>query len=105
MPDELSPQRWAVYCVKVYVDGQVRHTFGAGDVEDLRLGLRGWLALLLLRAGGGFVQVQCLNTVSQQWVDPSLPDPDADTPVRWGKEWGGMLNVELRFTVGLGDRV
>lgn len=101
-----NSQLWAVYCVKVWEDQVLTQTVGAADVDGLRAVVRGLvLTLLARRQAAPFVQVQCLNVLSQKWVDPSLSDPDVDTPARWSADWGGMLNVELRVTVGLGDRV
>lgn len=100
------PQAWAAYCVKVHVDGALRHAFGAADVDDLRALVR-MVALMMFgrTPPPGHVQFQVLNVLTQRWVDPSLPAPDVDTQVRWPADWTGWMNMELKVHGGLGGEL
>lgn len=101
-----TPQLWAVYCVKAFVDGTLRHALGASDVDDLRTLVRMVALMMFGRSPApGHVQFQVLNVLTQQWVDPSLPNPDVDSRVRWPADWNGWMNMELKVHGGLGGEL
>jgi hypothetical protein len=96
-------QQWATYCALFWIDGKPGPVVGAGCLADFRLMIRAVLAMLLLRRDGApFVQLQCIDKTgaSEAWIDPTTDDQG-----KWAADWNGMLNAELRFGLGLGDKV
>lgn len=96
-------QQWATYCALFWIDGKAGPVVGAGCLADFRLMIRAALAMLLVRKDGApFVQLQCLDKTAspERWIDPTTDDQS-----KWPADWNGMLNAEMRFGLGLGDKV
>lgn len=90
-----NAEAWQVFRASIIIDGKPSFDVGGSDLDSFRFALRAALInLLAVRGRGGFVQVQCLDAIRQQWIDPSGGNPPPN--------WDGLLNVELKINCGWG---